>query len=55
MKLYIEYFFKSKRYPVYLYNLYGSEGDRNTRLQVDAMIDAMGFWKAAKHIYNTYK
>lgn len=42
--------FRDKTYPTYLYNLAGSEGDRNTRNYVDNLIEQNGFWTAVKII-----
>jgi hypothetical protein len=42
-----EYAFQDKRYPVLLYNMYGSEGHGPDRLKVDEMIKKDGFWLSA--------
>ena len=41
------YAFRSKDYPVYLYNLYGSEGHSPDRRAVHKMIESGGFWDAS--------
>lgn len=41
---------KDKTYPAYLYNMVGSEGDKNTRQYVDNLINENGFWTAVKII-----
>lgn len=46
------YAFQDKRYPVLLYNLYGSEGHSPDRLAVDEMIKEKGFWGTAYKLLN---
>ena len=47
------YSFRSKWYPSYLYNIYGSEGHLSDRHYVDSLIQQHGFWKAVRLIcYN---
>jgi hypothetical protein len=49
------YLFRSKEYPVFLYNTYGSEGEYEDRISVDNLIDRFGFWKAVRMIYKRMK
>ena len=44
------YLWQRKTYPVYLYNLYGSEGHSPDRYYVDNLIKVNGFWTAVKII-----
>lgn len=44
IKLIIEYAFQDKHYPALLYNLNGSEGDRNSGHYTDNLIKRIGFW-----------
>lgn len=44
------YLFQKKTYPSYLYNIHGSEGDRNSRMYIDNLIVKNGFWTASRII-----
>lgn len=48
-----KYLFRDKKYPVLLYNLYGSEGHDCDRYIVDRMIKEKGFWRTAFNLINS--